>query len=240
MLQKEFSTVKKQYIAQLQIDGNKDSRSKLVENFGDDAFNYISRDRILLFSAESALEAASKEGLIESYTRRLPYSKIHKKVVSSTYRCQKRRLEETEQEGNAAVQLHVTVAPMDAVALAAFEASLNDEVDNIGKVQKHAKQTDMVPNRKHMMVVEVSCEKAMDAAAALSSKEAVLWVEERPAMGIHTRWAKGVVQTATYDNVAIYDTGLTGQGQIIGFADTGMIMLRVCVWTLYCLCSVTL
>jgi hypothetical protein len=58
----------------------------------------------------------------------------------------------------------------------------------------------------------------------LTDQEEVLWVEKRPKYVFLNKYAKGVIQDATLDGTKnfLWDKGLTGAGEVVGCADTGV------------------
>ncbi len=58
----------------------------------------------------------------------------------------------------------------------------------------------------------------------LTDQEAVLWAERRPTFVPINKYAKGVIQDSTLDASKnfLWDKGLTGAGEVVGCADTGL------------------
>jgi hypothetical protein len=60
------------------------------------------------------------------------------------------------------------------------------------------------------------------ALALLQSQPEVHWIERAPHHITHNKYARGIVQTASASRTPLQDAGVTGAGQVVGCADTGL------------------
>ena len=63
-----------------------------------------------------------------------------------------------------------------------------------------------------------------EAIQYLSQRTEVHWIEPRARMRLRNKWARGIIQSGQALRTPLSDKGLTGTGQIVGMADTGIDM----------------
>jgi hypothetical protein len=86
----------------------------------------------------------------------------------------------------------------------------------------HRGEVDIASDRKVVVTVDPAI--AEDVMNWLTDQEEVLWVELRPKFVFLNKYAKAVIQDSTLDasQYFLWNKGLTGAGQVVGCADTGV------------------
>jgi hypothetical protein len=78
------------------------------------------------------------------------------------------------------------------------------------------------PSVDNIVSITVRCDAAPDVITAFSERSSVQWIERSYDHLLLTRYANGVVQSGDPDVLPLHAANLTGAGQIIGIADTGL------------------
>jgi hypothetical protein len=80
------------------------------------------------------------------------------------------------------------------------------------------------PNQENILSVSLNCSIADEHLNYFSQFHEVLWIEKSYSMKTSLKWANGVAQSGKYNQLPLYEANLTGRGQIIGIADSGLDM----------------
>lgn len=80
----------------------------------------------------------------------------------------------------------------------------------------------MLPNQENIVTITVNCTDSNFYLHQFSSLHEILWIEKSYIMRTSLKWANGVVQSGKFDKMPLYAANLTGIGQVIGIADSGL------------------
>lgn len=87
---------------------------------------------------------------------------------------------------------------------------------------RHADLDGLEPNMDNIISVTANCSIAPSVIKTFSERSTVQWIERGYKNILLTRYANGVVQSGDPDVLPLYAANLTGAGQVIGIADTGL------------------
>jgi hypothetical protein len=99
--------------------------------------------------------------------------------------------------------------------LATFQALNNVQIS-------HRDIEKMIPDQENIIQFILSCEAVKDTLFVLSALPEIQWIAPHYDMRSTLRWANGVIQSGSPFDLTLDRVGLSGQGQIIGIADTGL------------------
>lgn len=74
------------------------------------------------------------------------------------------------------------------------------------------------------IIIRLHREAAPEALHFLSQQHETSWIEPRERFRLRNKWSKGIIQSGQAFHTPLFDKGLTGAGQVIGIADTGIDM----------------
>lgn len=126
------------------------------------------------------------------------------------------------------IPLHIVVMPTSQEEI--NELSINAPSD----WNMHASSTlghtvllgifeDLTPSRRsRTVIIPTPCNIAESMVTYLSSQNFVQWIAIRPDIKLWTEYANGVVQSGVSAIQILREANLTGEGQIIGIADSGL------------------
>jgi hypothetical protein len=86
----------------------------------------------------------------------------------------------------------------------------------------------LLPNQENILLITINCstfsQHSHSSLFSLTHYSEVLWIEKSYPMKSSMKWANGVTQSGKYSKQPLYAANLTGNGQIIGIADSGIDM----------------
>jgi hypothetical protein len=128
------------------------------------------------------------------------------------------------------VELYVVYFPQDEEQVASLQSGVQ-----AAALQTDARTTVRSPFRfaekdLHSLAVHDSatltvhayCPDVEEVVRHFSSRPEVQWVEVKPRMQALIRWAKNITQTGLHNEGPLQHIGITGNGRIVGIADTGL------------------
>lgn len=133
-------------------------------------------------------------------------------------------LEATKQED---LMVKVLISPMshesELDSFRSFLSELSTSYDsNVMNVKFDISQA--FSERMIAVVTIKSCTQALEVINKLSVRNEVQWLERMYPMHTHNRWARGVCDSGDYRStplIHVGDDGITGEGEVVGIADSG-------------------
>ena len=140
---------------------------------------------------------------------------------------------------NNKVELQVVLASLEeselTSAMSLLQKVIDDFYSNAGQVSLAVDPRGLSPNAENTISFDINCIKNGNANRISSSTISkiileianlpfVLWVERREVMKPHNRWATGLCQSGNIEEHPIFDSGLDGDGIVVGVSDTGIDM----------------
>lgn len=100
-----------------------------------------------------------------------------------------------------------------------------EEVVPYAKTHKlHIRSATRGDGKVKKLVISMREDQASAALQFLAEQHLTSWVERKEQHKLRNKWAKGIQQTGTANDHAMWTHGLQGQGEVIGIADTGIDM----------------
>jgi hypothetical protein len=188
-------------------------------------YGIISTDHALTHLSHNDMQALSNnfENQIEDFAPVLPIMKIEKDIEVDGY-CQSAE--------SSSVPLHVVFMPITEDEIRSLVDNAPSELNSHILSETHhsfvfsGQFSELSPSKYSTTVlIESPCDIAQATLTYLSEQSVVQWIEVRPQMKFFTEWANGITQSGD-DTVNILKlANLTGWGEVIGVADTGLDMM---------------
>ena len=127
-----------------------------------------------------------------------------------------------------ALELAVMLAPHShhrssaTVRAWADRLGLQVEAERAGKGEVEQQWVRTASPKK--IIIRLHREAAPEALRFLSQQHETSWIEPRERFRLRNKWSKGIIQSGQAFHTPLFDKGLTGAGQVIGIADTGIDM----------------
>jgi len=177
-------------------------------------YGIVNTNHAVLYADKDTMETLARHftETVVDYSPVLPQLKVDK-ALHDTNIC----------EREAEITLHVSFFAISFEELEFVKKKINSWLTN--NLQSHdfkVFHSNNESEKQSMIAVSVECIRLWDAVNFFSSLSEVQWVEHRPAMTVHSKWANSVLQSGLGSYSTIHAANLTGTGEIIGIADTGI------------------
>lgn len=157
--------------------------------------------------------------MILDYAPMLPSFKIEKSTFELIESCQSKPSTSNYPTDNL-ITLLVTFAPLSLNDI----TYLNSLFQNFPSTVKVILDEELLPNKETIVTIKTDCNSINKLTNVLSNLPYTLWIEQRINFKVHNRWARGLCQSGDDKVKPLYEVNITGQGYIIGVADTGIDM----------------
>lgn len=178
-------------------------------------YGIINTDHALVHLSYDHLETISRnfDNLVVDFAPVLPIMKIDKDIELDVY---------CSAADSPTVPLHVVFMPIT-----------DDDIKNLinnspSEWGAHTlEQFDELSPLDYSttVLIESPCEIAQSTLAYLCEQSFVQWIEVRPQMTFFTEWANGITESGDDTVNILNEANLTGMGEVIGIADTGLDMM---------------
>lgn len=194
-------------------------KSKLsINGFAKYHYGIVDKDHSLLHISQRDIELLSRElqDEISDFAPVLPQFKISqnlKTVQSDSCRDQ------------SYIDLHIVLMPVDEADLQSFLDMVSFAKNTWDPQLQLLHPALLQPSsREQICSLRVTCpaHNTDSILAAFSGLSYVQWIEKRGVMQTDSKWANGVLQSGNDKNKDIHNRNITGVGQVIGIADTGI------------------
>jgi len=228
--------VEREWLIHLKGPIHRNVRLELAQALGvaEDALQYVPRDTFLVSSTHARVQAAKAAvpGVLWA-GHVLPHHKmspeLHDVLLDDFPRppqTSPRRQMLTSDDD--AVELAVVLAPHsrhrtdETAATWADRMGVTMETERAGEGEIEQQWVRIASPRK--IVIRLHRHAASDALQFLSQQHETSWIEPRERFRLRNKWSKGIIQSGQAFHTPLFDKGITGEGQIIGIADTGIDM----------------
>jgi len=176
----------------------------------------VSQSQAIVFTTAPSVAALVHENSkeITAFKPLHPLRKLDLKLFESFELC-------NLGSADSPIMIHVTIAALtktEAIYLRSLIKTLSDKY--LFTVNMESIMVDAL----HALLISTTCGHAKEVATSLAELPHIMWVEEKLHSTVHNRWARGICQTGVYDSTPFYSANLTGKGQLIGIADSGIDM----------------
>jgi subtilisin family serine protease len=190
--------------------------------------NFISSNYAQVYLDESSLiqlqRSSEGKSVILDYVPWLPSLKIEKSTNIFLRNCQEISSSDIDLNQDPFTLL-VTFAPLSS-ADSLYLMNLFQNFPSSVQLQLDASQLPL--GQETLVTLKVdSCTSDNGITKVLSlliSLPYTLWIERRQEFQTHNRWARGLCQSGHDSSKPMYGVNITGQGYIVGVADTGIDM----------------
>eukprot|EP00603_Paraphysomonas_imperforata_P002933 CAMPEP_0114421804 /NCGR_PEP_ID=MMETSP0103-20121206/5276_1 /TAXON_ID=37642 ORGANISM="Paraphysomonas imperforata, Strain PA2" /NCGR_SAMPLE_ID=MMETSP0103 /ASSEMBLY_ACC=CAM_ASM_000201 /LENGTH=875 /DNA_ID=CAMNT_0001590355 /DNA_START=80 /DNA_END=2707 /DNA_ORIENTATION=+ len=153
----------------------------------------------------------------------LPSFKVHENVDVATI------CPEGADGADTEIELYVVFFPQTEDALSTLQndvkaSSLRTEGNRVHSPFRYVEKDlhSLAVHDSATLTIKTYCPDLDETVRRFSTRPDVQWVEVKHAMKSLIRWAKNVTQTGLYNEGPLHHIGITGNGRIIGIADTGL------------------
>jgi hypothetical protein len=175
-------------------------------------YSIIDSSHALVYTTRSIAESFQKESpeVITDFTVVLPELKID----SNLY------VEEICGPSSPSIGITLLILPLDPQPLHDLRQFI---LANTKKIEFREKDLEsLIPLKENILTIFLNCAVANDLIQELSERSEIQWIERYFQMKPAMRWASPVTQSGKIDKVPMHRANLTGLGQILGIADTGI------------------
>lgn len=121
---------------------------------------------------------------------------------------------------STSISITLLILPIDSETLHDLRQFI---LKNTKSIEFHERDLEsLIPFQENILTISLSCTVAKDLIQELSERSEVQWIERYFPMKPAMRWASPVTQSGKTDKAPMHQANLTGAGQIIGIADTGL------------------
>jgi hypothetical protein len=174
-------------------------------------YSIIDSDHALVYTTRLVAETFQKESpeIISDFVILLPELKIDSNLQA-----------DDSCDTSTSIGITLLILPLDSQPLHDLRQFI---LKNTKKIEFREKDLEsLIPFKENILTIFLSCDVATDLIQELSERAEVQWIERFFQMKSAMRWASPVTQSGKIDKVPIHRANLTGVGQILGIADTGL------------------
>jgi hypothetical protein len=121
---------------------------------------------------------------------------------------------------SADVGINLNIFPMESRVLSDFIASITESMKMVRLNQQDVHN--LIPLRENLLRVIVPCETAESDVHQIAGYSEVQWIEETLSFKFKSKWANPLTQSGKPGDSPLFAANITGIGQVIGIADTGL------------------
>lgn len=189
---------------------------------GDQVYHILTSKHGLIFSDYQTISkiASNISTIISDYVPLLPDLKIDANVD----------LDMNCNSSSEIIALNILIVPLPEESLQSFIQDIIQSSSSPSSQSQEVssfiiKQQDLQfikPNQENILSVSLNCSNFKKYLNYFSRFHEVFWIEKSYEMRTSLKWANGVAQSGKHNKLPLYEANLTGRGQIIGIADTGL------------------
>ena len=232
------NSAEREWLIHLKGPIDRNLRIKLAAALGtdEDALKYVPKDTFLVSSTQALVQAARAavpQVLWAGHV--LPHHKVSPELhhvavddfpsAHTPNTSAQRRILTSEED---AVELAVVIAPhahhRAAATAAAWAVQLGCEVAPEGAREGQRDQQWVRVASPKKLILRLHRRAAPEALRFMAQQHETSWIEPREKFRLRNKWAQGIIQSGSALRTPIFSRGLTGAGQVIGIADTGIDM----------------
>jgi len=236
--QEAASDVEREWLIHLKGPIHRDLRVELAHALGveEDALKYVPSNTFLVSTTHTRVQAAKSAVPHVLWAGHvLPHHKVSPELHSNilddfpeprpAQTSLRRHLLTSEED---AVELAVVLSPHSHhrtnSTAAKWADRLGCEIPLAGDMQGDTRQAWLRIASPKKLILRLHRSAVPEALQFLAQQHETSWVEPRERFRIRNKWAQGIIQSGKAFATPIFTRGLTGTGQIIGIADTGIDM----------------
>jgi hypothetical protein len=179
-------------------------------------YNIItSRHGLIFVNLKTLKTVLNSSMLIEDFVPFLPELKVDADLILEN---------ECPPDSVESLALHLLILPLTEDQLKLFLAHLSQlsSSSNLFLLTHPLELLTLSPNQENLIPITINCSSAIVSLVSLTQSHEIIWIEKSYPMKSAMKWANGVTQSGKYSERPLFAANLTGNGQIIGIADSGL------------------